>query len=872
MRARTLLSASLLSTSMLTAVPFAVHAQTAPATTSSSGNDSIEVVITATKRSEKLQNVPISIQALTTKKLDQLNVTNINSYVSLLPSVAFQNSPYQGSSIYFRGVASGGDGNHSGSQPSAGIYLDEQPVTTIGGPLDVHIYDIARIESLAGPQGTLYGASSEAGTIRIITNKPDGSATYGRLDTDLNQIDHGGMGGKIEGMFNTPLSDRVALRVVGWHEHDGGYIDNVHGTRTFLGSAITDGEDNVIGYNPGITADNAAYVKKNYNTADINGGRAALGIDLSDTWTANVSLIGQETKSKGSAGYDPSVGDLEVQHFFPEYNNDKFWQAALTLQGKIGNLDLTYAAAYMDRKIHSQADYTDYAEAYDQMYSSVGGNAGYFYFYDNDGNTINASQTIIGKDHFTKVSHELRLTSPSSDRFRWVAGLFYQRQYHSIFQDYQVPGLADAMSVNGHPGTLWLTAQNRVDEDKAIFGEASFDITPTVTLTAGLRSFQYDNSLIGFFGFGENPDFVNGAPPNATYGSSGIRRCLTTETYGVVNPKDPPGTLLPASIAGTPCTDLGVQNQDGTISPKRTKGDGTIYKLNLSWKAQPNVMIYGTVSKGFRPGGINRRSTVPDYAPDYLTNYEIGWKTTLAGGTLRFNGAVYHQNWDKFQYSFLGPNSFTEIHNGPNATIDGLETDITWVPTKEFSLSLSGAYTDAKISNALCTYDGDTAPDCSGTGTTVQTTWDDEGNPVVDTEHPQDFIAAKKGTRLPITPKVKLSANARYTWDSKYKPYLQGVVAYQSSAPSDLRHAVAQTFTGIIIDPAALQGDIPSFTTLDLALGADFGRWNAELYIDNVTDERAETARYIECGFCQQRPYAIVMPPRTIGVRLGTKF
>ncbi|MEI9903836.1 MAG: TonB-dependent receptor [Asticcacaulis sp.] len=143
-----------------------------------------------------------------------------------------------------------------------------------------------------------------------------------------------------------------------------------------------------------------------------------------------------------------------------------------------------------------------------------------------------------------------------------------------------------------------------------------------------MRTFKYDNSLIGFFGFGENQAYSDGVGtppspaygsdfvfPNAAFGSSGVRRCLTTATYGIVNPKDPPGTLLPASVSGSPCTDLGVQNQDGTISPKRTKGDGTIYKLNLSWKATPNAMLYGTVSKGFRPGGINRRSTVADYAP-----------------------------------------------------------------------------------------------------------------------------------------------------------------------------------------------------------------------------------------------------------------
>ncbi|MEI9903837.1 MAG: hypothetical protein WDN06_07480 [Asticcacaulis sp.] len=161
------------------------------------------------------------------------------------------------------------------------------------------------------------------------------------------------------------------------------------------------------------------------------------------------------------------------------------------MQGKIGNLDLTYAGAYMDRKIDSSADYTDYAEAYDQMYANLGGlrsnyvngsgvNYDHYYFnyVDNNGNAIPAIQQILGYDHFTKVSHELRLSSPSDQRFRWVAGLFYQRQFHFIDQDYKIAGLADAMSVNGHPGTLWLTLQNRIDEDQAAFGEASFDITP----------------------------------------------------------------------------------------------------------------------------------------------------------------------------------------------------------------------------------------------------------------------------------------------------------------------------------------------------------------------------------------------------------
>jgi outer membrane receptor protein involved in Fe transport len=202
--------------------------------------DSTEIIITATKRAENLQNVAQSVQVLGTRKLDQLNITNFEQYTKQLPSVSYNVSQSGGAVVYMRGVASGGDGNHSGSPPSVGVYLDEQPVTTIGGALDVHIYDIARNESLAGPQGTLYGALSEAGTIRIITNKPDLNATYGRVDGELNLTAHGHEpGGKIEGMINIPLASRVAFRAVGFYERDAGFIDNVFGSRTYCGDAVT---------------------------------------------------------------------------------------------------------------------------------------------------------------------------------------------------------------------------------------------------------------------------------------------------------------------------------------------------------------------------------------------------------------------------------------------------------------------------------------------------------------------------------------------------------------------------------------------------------------------------------------------------------
>jgi iron complex outermembrane receptor protein len=809
-------------------------------------NQGDEIIITATKREENLQNVPISIQALSTRRLEELNVSNFNDYTKLTPSVSFQTSQPGSTNVYIRGVASGGDGNHSGSLPSVGVYLDEQPVTTIGGTLDVHIYDIARIEVLRGPQGTLYGASSEAGTIRIITNKPDKSALYGGLNAELNTVHKGGVGGKLEGFVNIPISTGAALRVVGWYEHDAGYIDNVAGTRAFLPkpTLTTPG---------GIVINNAGLVKKNFNNVDVAGGRAALGIDLADNWTATVSLFGQDQRNHGAFGYEPSVGDLQVQHFYPDRYHDRYGQAALTIQGKISNWDITYAGAYLDRKINSSNDYTDYAEAYDSIYSSYGGLAGYFYFQDNAGKTINPSQHIIGKDHFTKNSHELRIASPADSRLRFVGGLFYQRQTHLIHQDYQVTGLGSAVSVNGFPGTLWLTQQNRVDKDYAAFGEASFDILKNLTLTGGLRAYKYDNSLIGFFGFGRNPAGGYTDLPHNGAGSSrtGVIQCFTTTGATLAN--NLTGALLAPIVPGSPCTNLGVF-QNGTVVPKATKGDGLTHRLNLTWKVSPDHLLYVTWSKGFRPGGINRRGSIAPYVEDTLSNYEFGFKSTI--GTLRVNGALFWQDWTKFQFSFLGQNSFTEIHNGPDARIKGAELDLSWRPVQGLYLSGSAAYTDAKTRRNLCGFDDPTYT-CTTPGPGGQT----------------NYVSAPKGTRLPVTPRFKMSATARYEFPvfTDAKAHLQGVLSHQSSASSDLRTLIFNSL-GTALFPATQTGRLPEYTLVDFAVGVDVRKWMAELFVENAFDKRAQLSRGLECGQCFNRPYVVVARPRTIGVRVGTKF
>lgn len=836
---------------LLSSAAFAMpaFAQTAPDATPAPAEDNADIVVTATKRSESLQNVPISVQALTTKKLDELNITSFKQYAQQLTSVSFQalgGTPGT-NVIYMRGVASGGDGNHSGALPSVGVYLDEQPVTTIGGNLDVHIYDVARIESLSGPQGTLYGASSEAGTIRIISNKPDTSHFYGRADVEGNHVSKGGFGGKAEGMINLPLSPSAALRVIGYYQRDAGYIDNVAGTRSFDVSAAA------VPLAPGYTGtiNNAAFVKKDYNDTQIAGGRAALQIDLDSNWTVTPSVMYQDTRSHGSYGFDPKVGDLQVQRFFPEFRRDRFIQAGLTIEGKVGNWDLTYAGAYLDRKAYQSSDYTDYSEAYDSLYSSAGGLAGYFYYRDNAGRTIDPRQQVIGTDHFKKLSQELRVASPASDRFRIVAGAFYQRQTNDIFQDYKIANLATTLSVNGSPGTLWLTKQYRVDTDYAMFGEASFDITPTLTATAGGRAYIYDNTLIGFFGFGRDPANGFDTTPYNAAGSSrtGVAGCFTTNGTRLRDAvaAGGPTTLLPPAVAGSPCTNLGTFAVGSGVQPVKASGQGVTYRFNLSWKPVTGVLLYGTASRGFRPGGINRRADVPPYGADFLTNYELGAKTTLLGGKLRLNGAIYQQNWDKFQFAFLGANSFTQIQNGPNARIRGAEIQGS-LNLRALSLSGSASYTDAKTTQNLCLTDDPTFT-CATSA-----------------------VSAPVGTRLPITPKFKASGTARYTVPiGTAKAYGQGVVSYQSSASSDVR-TLAFTPTGVPYNPAATLGRLAAFTTADFAIGAEFSRFSFELFLQNAFDARGQLSRFQQCGSCGQRPYIVPVTPQTIGVRLHTDF
>ncbi|GGY30693.1 TonB-dependent receptor [Rhodanobacter panaciterrae] len=784
--------------------------------------------MTAQKRTENLQKVPISINVLAADQLEALQVQNFNDYVKYLPSVTFQ----QGgggiatgpgfATIYMRGVASGGNTNHSGSQPSVGVYLDDQPVTTIQGPLDIHMYDIARIEVLAGPQGTLYGASAEAGALRIITNKPDPKGFAANYTVGIDQVDHGGIGDTFEGMLNIPISSNAAVRLVGWHEHDAGYIDNVAGTRTFPVSGIS--VSNADNCTPSATLQCFGHARKDYNDVNTNGARAALKVDLNDDWSITPTLMGQQTISHGSFASDPVVGSLAVTHFYPERVDDRWWQGALTVQGKIGNFDLTYAYAHLKRNQEEQTDYNDYSFWYDTLLQYGA------YINDNSGALINPSEYITDRDHYTNSSHELRLASPSDDRLRLVAGAFWQKQKHDIMQDYQINGLADSLSVPGWPNTIWLTRQMRYDYDKSVFGELSYDFIPDVlTGTIGGRYFRTSNHLYGYYGFSK------GFSPNSSYGEAG---CVSPEQFG-----------------GSPCLDFN----------RRVNESGSLGKVNLTWNITPTKMVYLTRSEGFRPGGINRAGQIPPYQADFLTNLELGWKTTWLDNRLSFNGAVFRETWNHFQFNVLGPNGLTIIENANSARINGFESQLNWQASYNLNLSAGVAFYDAKL----------TAPYCGFT--------DAANNPVTycpagtinpQTGHAVSGPQAPTGTQLPITPRFKGNLIARYTFDlGSADAFVQAAVVHVGERTTDLR-----------LVERSLLGNLPAYNSVDLSAGVQKNGWSVNVYVDNVFDKRAAQYKFTECGVTKCGAHDVVpqypngqvytgfSQPRTIGIRFKQDF
>jgi outer membrane receptor protein involved in Fe transport len=840
-----------------------------------------EVTVTAQKVTENLQNVPISIETLGNQKLEELNITNLDDYVEYLPGVTTVKGLGQGGNgvgtthVYMRGVVSGQDGNHSASQPSVGTYFDEQPVTTIDGTVDMHIYDIQRIEVLEGPQGTLYGASSEAGTIRIISNKPDPTKFSAAFDVSGQAVYNGGQGSVAEGYVNIPLSPNAAVRIVAWDEHDPGYISSV-GNGTNANAGIINGQRTFPTWsaaNNGETFPEQS--EPDYNTVHTLGGRVALKLDINDNWTVTPTFMGQRLAASGFFAYDPAVGPLELAHSGPENLQDSFTQSALAIEGKVSDFDITYTGGWFTRNTHSIADYQDYTFWYDKYYGSGClwvTQSGYNAAQSNPaakkgcalpaGSYTEGQEFVITRGHYTKWNQELRVSTPQEYPVNGTAGLFAERQVHEIWEQYTMPGLdgnpyttnpqglAPSLGIPGVSGnTIWLTDEERVDRDEAAFIQANWDITSSLQLTGGFRQYHYNNTLQGFYGYSEAYDQWSGFYPG----------------QNICGPPGGPPNPNYAPFHFAPCTDL-----NGGVT-----GKGHTELGRLTYKIDPDHLVYATYSTGYRPGGVNRvydaeiKAIFPPYKADYLKNYEVGWKTQWLDESLRWNGALFWDDWNDFQFTYLGPNSVTVVQNAPSATIKGIETNAEWRVGGGWLFSGSATFIDAKLTSNFC---GNYIPGTTQLITNCPKQVSGAAGNLITYADGSTVIGpyAPSGTRLPVVPRFKANLIARYNFPlGDWNGFGQAAYVYQDSSTPLLFPSFYQTGN----NGTTHLGEMPPYSLVNLSAGGELNKTQVSFLVNNVFNSLGEIGRFAACTptMCNQ-PYVVPVQPRTFWLKLGYKF
>jgi outer membrane receptor protein involved in Fe transport len=740
---------------------------------------SIEIIeVTSRKRQESIQNIPSSVQALSGAQLQQFGVEDFDDYILLLPSLSYQSAGPGQSQVYMRGASDGGDGNASGSQPSVAIYLDEQPVTAIGRNLDLHVYDIERIEALAGPQSTLFGASSQSGTLRIITNKPDASFFEAGVDFDLGTTKSGDVSHLTEGFVNIPLGDATALRLVGWNKHEGGFIDNIPGTHT--SGLFTNG-----GQFSTATTDNSEFVEENFNDLDTRGARASLKTEFNDDWEALLTAIYQSQETNGVWFHDPDapngeIGDLEVQRFNPEKMDDSFLQTSITIEGDLGFADLIYTGSFMDRDVEFFSDYSDYSDYYSTSFIQY---YGCEYYGTATVDCTNMTIAYQEDNNYKRNTHEIRLQSNDTGPFQYIAGIYFEDFEHTYRQEWVMEGIAKGPDFEqfGVPDLWYLTDQVREDNQVAIFGEITYDLNNKLSMTLGGRYFENESKLAG------------------------------TSGYGVIAPGFP------------------IVNVDSSVDDS-----GSIFKASISYQLTDKRMIYATWSEGYRPGGINRDETAivaREYKADFVENIELGWKTLSDDQRLKFNGAIYSMEWTdmqltRFDSSYGSPLGLTI--NVAESSILGIESDLVYMLTENWRVNAAFSYNQAELSKDLA-IGNNFSPD---------------------------------GTQLPNVPKFKANISARYDFEvGEYNAHTQFLFAHVGESQNDIFKFSGDDLT------TDVRQKLDAYNIVNFSTGVAHNSWKATLYIDNLTDERAQLTRGVNWDST-----VVVNRPRTVGVSISYLF
>lgn len=799
------------------------------------------VTVTAQRRVQKLQDVPISIQVLSGEALKRLNVENFDDLVKQLPNVTAGGFGPGQKDIYVRGLSIGGDqggqgGGGVGSFPNVAVYLDDQSAQIPGRNLDIYAIDLQQIEVLEGPQGTLFGSGAQAGVLRYITNKPDLSRFSATIDGGLAGTVHGALSNNVDATVNIPIvKDKAAIRITAYDDTRGGYIDNVPGTFVrqsadqgihYGGYAKDAGNHYILGpTTPTNSANNHSLVQSNINPATYEGIRAEGAIKFNDDWNVLLTESAQRLNADGvfyeqprSSGTNPvTLPDLSVQLYEPSHDKDFFENTALTITGRIGVLKLVYDGAYLIRDANQVQDYTNYARGiYADNYQCVVPTPSKGV---TKGQCFSPLATWQDTEHDTHLSQEARISTPDEWRLRAIGGFFWedftiqnQTDFNYQTSPYYTPigPVQGATNVNQNvrgPNTGFFNDITRGYSQYAIFGSADFDIIPHVlTVTAGTRWFDFHNFEKGSVVSGYS---CEGAAQYSTYSGP------------------------------SPC-EVGATNLDAKHLQSAAYGFRS--RANITWKITPDIMVYYTWSQGYRPAGFNRRAPksgnfIGDiaYGSDNLTNNEVGYKMDFLDHRLVVDGAFYQEDWNSVQDRLFDPGAFGNLAftvNGPNYRIRGTELQVTARPIPGLTVggSMSMDETRQLTSPSVTGQGGAVLPGSAG-------------------------IFGNVGDTLAQSPAFKGTLRARYEWEwGNFQPFVQISGTYSSHT-----HSAVSTFHNFYEKP---------ITNIDLSAGVSRDSWRAQIFVENLTDYRGQ--EFISAA--QFVNSVVVTRPLTAGVKVSYTF
>jgi iron complex outermembrane recepter protein len=699
-----------------------------------------EIIVTAQKRESTVQTTPISITAITGAELQDRGINDITSIVQSVPGLSMRTSGPGQTELEIRGMTSSG-----GNSSTVGFYLGDIPLSapaaTQNGKvvIDPNLYDLNRVEILRGPQGTLYGAGSLGGTIKLVPNAPNPNA----FDTSGGIILGGTDGGNSlnhteNAMVNLPFGDTVALRLVGSLEHLSGWIDRIVIEQPDFPSPISATTRGNVAAAP-VAAD-----FHGVNDEDLSSARGALLWKLTDRLSIEPSFLYQKITQDGLNLIDSQPG-TETQ--YQPYDSaepfaDRIDLGSLNVQYHFDRYDLTSTTSYWTRDEELRQDGTE------EIATALG-----VPIYPLEGGFGPTSPTSLEDDKSKQFSEEIRLTSSGNTDFKWLIGYFYQdfESHWDIFIDtpYAVPltGTADGFTQIQPTKIL----------QQSFFGEASYTFLEQFTATAGLRRYDYRGSVntavsgwLSSSGSGSNDYFSTG-------------------------------------------------ERDSGVTPK----------FSLSYQLDKDLLLYGTVSQGFRPGGGNQpipttgalgtqcltnlkaiglTSAPLGFKPDKVWSYELGEKFRGSDGRLTINSAGYFENWQHIQQNIPLECGFPFQGNAGDAHIYGAELEVNAVVVPGLVASVNGSWTHAQyIANAV--------PD-----TTID-------------ERVQDV------------PEVTGSASLAYRHGLTDTLTLIG--------------RVESNYVGSRIDTTAQANRLPGYDLTNIRAGVEMSNWTAVLFVNNVTNRVA---------------------------------